>query len=32
MKVNKDLYGCYNIAGVHDKEPNPVPNIYLEDR
>jgi len=28
IPVNMDLYGKFNIVGVHDDEPNPVPNIY----
>ena len=32
IPVNLDTYGFYSIVGVHDKEENPVPNFYIEDR
>ena len=32
IPVDLDLFGYYNIIGIHDKEANPVPNFYIEDR
>ena len=32
MEVDLNLYGKFNLSGVHDEEPNPVPNFYIEER
>ena len=32
MQINMKIYGKYDHAGVHDNEPNPVPNFYIEDK
>lgn len=32
MDVDMNIYGKFNLSGVHDEEPNPVPNFYIEDR
>lgn len=32
VHVKAHLYGEYNMSGVHNDEPNPVPNFYMEDR
>ena len=28
IPVDMNLYGKFNLVGVHDDEPNPVPNAY----
>lgn len=30
--VDPALYGFYSLAGVHAKEPEPVPNFYIPER
>lgn len=32
IPVNMDLYGFYDVVGVHQKEEPPVQNFYIEDR
>ena len=32
LPVNLELYGKYNLAGVHDDEPEPVPVTYDPER
>jgi small subunit ribosomal protein S29 len=32
IPVNMDIYGFYDIVGVHQKEEAPVQNFYIEDR
>ena len=32
FQVNLKIYGKYNQAGVHDDEPNPAKNFYIENR
>jgi hypothetical protein len=32
IPVNKNLYGKYNSAGIHENEPNPNPVIYIPER
>lgn len=32
IPVDMNLYGKYNMVGVHKDEPNPVPNFYIADR
>jgi small subunit ribosomal protein S29 len=32
MEVNLNIYGKCNYSGVHDEEPEPVPNLYDERR
>ena len=28
IPINMDLYGKYNMGGVHVNDPDPVPNLY----
>jgi small subunit ribosomal protein S29 len=32
ININKDLYGKFNYSGVHDNEPEPVPNTFYKRR
>lgn len=32
LPVNLELFGKYNLSGVHDSDPDPVPNLYDERR
>lgn len=32
IAINQSLYGKYNFAGVHQDEPDPVPNFYIKNR
>lgn len=32
IPVNKELYGKYNAAGVHENDPDPAPNFYDPER
>lgn len=32
IPVNMDIYGAYNVVGVHRDEAPPVPNFFIEDR
>lgn len=32
IPINLDIYGFYNTAGVHQHEPEPVPNFYIPER
>lgn len=30
--MNAQLYGKFNLSGVHDEDPDPCPNFYDENR
>ena len=32
ITVDKSIYGKYNVAGVHQNEPEPVPNFFIPEK
>lgn len=32
FKINKDIYGKYNFSGLHDDDPESVPDVYYKRR
>jgi small subunit ribosomal protein S29 len=32
FKINKEIYGKFNFSGLHDEDPEAVPDIYYSRR